>query len=106
MNTATSTVSGKLIFNMDKRSSRISRLLLTVDKVFLKFAAAAANKIKFVFPGDMCVGENTSQPANVEMAAAWADIEAMQRAVSISPAKSLDFAGDLSSRISRLLLTF
>jgi len=42
----------------------------------------------------MCVGENTSQPANVEMAAAGADIEAMQRAASISPAKSLDFAGD------------
>jgi len=65
----------------------------------LKFAAAAANKIKSVFPGDMCVGENTSQPAKVEMAAAGADIEAMQRAASISPAKSKNFAGDLRRRI-------
>jgi len=62
----------------------------------LKFAAEAANKIKSVFPGDMCVGENTSKPANVEMAAAGADIEAMQWAASISLTKSLDFVNDLN----------
>jgi len=40
-------------------------------QILVKFAAAAANKIKIVFPG---AGENASQPANVEMAVAVADI--------------------------------
>ena len=32
-----------------------------------EFAPAGANKVKSVFPGDKYVGENTSQPASVEL---------------------------------------
>ena len=37
--------------------------------------------MKFVFSGDMCVGENTSRPANVRVVRLWQTASALQRAV-------------------------
>ncbi|WP_297199211.1 hypothetical protein, partial [uncultured Flavonifractor sp.] len=41
------------------------------QKSLAEFAPAGANKVRSVFPGDMRVGENTSQPASVALLRQW-----------------------------------
>ena len=54
------------------------------QKSLAEFASADANKIEYVFPDDMCVGKNTSQPANVRNVRSRRTFHALQRAAAFS----------------------
>ena len=60
-----------------------------LSKSLAEFASADANKIKFVFSGDMCVGKNTLQPANVRAVRFPRTASALQQAAALLSKKSL-----------------
>jgi hypothetical protein len=53
-------------------------------KASQSFAAGAAKGSQIIFSGDMCVGENTSRPANVRVVRRWRTTSALQQAAAFS----------------------
>ena len=54
-------------------------VLSVCQKSLAEFAPAGAKTLKSVFSGDMCVGENTSHPANVRTVRVLRTVSALQR---------------------------
>ena len=73
------------------------RSLSDCQKSLAEFASADANRIKYVFPGDMCVGKNTYQPANVRAVRLWRTASALQQAAAPFVKEVLDFFDKLSA---------
>jgi hypothetical protein len=56
----------------------------SADKSLAEFAPEGANRIRSIFPGDMCGGKNTFRPTNVRNGRLTRKMRALQRAASPS----------------------
>lgn len=68
------------------------------QKSLAEFAPAGANQVKSIFPGGMCVGENTSRPANVRAVRLWWTVSALPQAAACSKKRQSRFFDSLTGR--------